>query len=104
MGTKHAAAAQWSASQDFTQGAGQLRVKGECTFPTTGYKVTLKKKEPQESDSTILVLEKIVTEPTGATGQIVSTIPVEYSETTDQRYTQVQILPDQLTIPVKQIQ
>jgi hypothetical protein len=92
----------WSAVHDFMPPRpARLKVRGECTFPTPGFKVTLKKAVPQGINPTILILEKIVVKPTGIEPQIVTTIPVEYEETTDQPTKEVVIMPDDTKITVQ---
>jgi hypothetical protein len=81
----------------------RLTVRGECTFPTPGYKVTLRKKQPQGINPKILILEKTIVSPTGIEPQIVTTIPVVYEETTNQHYSEVQILPDDTKIQVQEV-
>lgn len=94
----------WSAVHDFMPPRpARLRVRGECTFPTPGFKVTLRKKEPQGINPTILILEKIVVSPTGLEPQVVTTIPVGYEETTDQHLSEVVILPDDTKIAVEEV-
>ena len=87
----------WSATLHHSE----LKVHGKCTFPTPGYKVTLKKKEPQGINPVILLLEKTVVAPTGIEPQHVVTIPVSFEEHTSVHYHEVEILPDGTTIKVK---
>lgn len=94
----------WSAVHDFMPPRpARLTVTGQCTFPTPGYKVSLKRKVPQGINPAILILEKVVVAPTGIVPQLVTKVPVQYSETTDQRYTDVQVIPDNAKIPVKEV-
>jgi hypothetical protein len=94
----------WSAIHDFMPPRpARLRVRGECTFPTPGFKVTLKRAVPQGINPTILILEKTVTRPTGIEPQHVTTITVEYEETTDQHIAEVLIMPDDTRIPVQEV-
>lgn len=94
----------WSAIHDFMPpGPASLTVKGECTFPTPGYIAVLKKKVPQGFNPSILLLEKIVTAPLNPEPDVVTTISVTYEEITEQRYEQVQIIPDGTMIPVKEV-
>jgi hypothetical protein len=83
-------------------GPDRLKVTGECTFPTPGYKVRLEKKEPQGINPAVLILEKIVTGPKGIEPQHVVTVPVSFEEQTAVRYDEVQILPDGARIEVKE--
>jgi hypothetical protein len=94
----------WSAIHDFMPpGPARLKVRGECTFPTPGFKVTLKRKQPQGINPAILILEKTVVKPIGLEPQLVTTIPVEYEEKTDQHFTEVLILPDDMRITVQEV-
>jgi hypothetical protein len=81
----------------------RLTVRGECTFPTPGFKVTIKRKQPQGINPTILILEKTVVNPTGLEPQIVTTMSVEYEEKTDQHFLEILILPDETRIPVQEV-
>lgn len=102
--TKKSNCANWSAIHDFMPPApAHLRVRGDCTFPTPGYTVTLKKKEPQGINPSILILEKAVTSPSGPEPEVITTIPVAYEEVTNQHYTEVQIVPDGATIAVQEV-
>jgi hypothetical protein len=94
----------WSAIHDFMPpGPARLTVRGKCTFPTPGYGVTLKKKVPQGINPSILLLEKIVTRPSGPEPQVVTTISVTpYEEVTDYRYKQIEI-SDGTKIDVKDV-
>lgn len=87
----------WSA----TLHSKKLMVHGQCTFPTPGYKVHLKKKEPQGINPEILLLEKTVTAPTTIEPQHVVTIAVRFEEHTTTHYHEVEILPDGTRIKVK---
>ena len=87
----------WSA----TLHSDKLKVHGQCTFPTPGFKVHLKKKEPQGINPAILLLEKVVTQPTGIEPQHVVTVPVTFEEHTKTHYHEVEILPDGTRIKVK---
>jgi len=94
----------WTAIHDFMPpGPARLRVHGKCTFPTPGYKVTFKHHVPPGINPAILLLEKTVVAPTGIEPQHVTTIEVEYQEKTDQHYTDVQILPDEVHIKVQDV-
>jgi hypothetical protein len=90
-------ATDWSATLD----CGELKVTGQITFPTTGYTVQLKKAEPQGINPAILLLDKVVTAPTGIVADHVVNAPVSYEEKTSVRYEEVQILPDGISIKVK---
>jgi len=92
----------WYARQDFMPGSTPtLRVTGRCTFGTPGYTVVLKRAEPQGINPRILILDKVVTPPTGIVTQVVTTIDVSYEEETSTKYEQVQIRPDGPIIDVE---
>jgi hypothetical protein len=86
----------WSA----TVHSNKLKVQGKCTFPTPGFKVSLKKKEPQGVNPEILLLEKTVVKPTGNEPQHVVTLEVSFEEHTTAHYKQVEILPDGTKIKI----
>jgi len=94
----------WEAIHDFMPPRpARLRVTGKCTSPTQGYKVVLKVKNPQGTNPKILILEKKVIPPTGPVPDVVTTIDVRFEEKTDTNYTDVQILPDGVTIKVQNV-
>jgi hypothetical protein len=95
----------WQAVQDsMPPGPPRLRVTGKCTFPTPGYKVTLKEAVPQGKNPRILLLRKTVTPPTGFQLQVLQTIPVSFEKkNATTKYTSVTILPEVTTIKVKQV-
>jgi hypothetical protein len=95
----------WKAWHDVQPpGPKTLHVTGKCTFPTGGYTVQLRPHEPQGINPGIYLLDKIVNSPTGMANQVVTTVDVHYSEKTDAIYTEVQIIPDNVHVPVKEIQ
>ena len=81
----------------------RLRVRGKCTFRTPGYCVTLKHHVPQGINPAILLLDKVVTAPTGIEPDVVTTIDVEYEEQTGVHYGEVSILPDGVTVKVQEV-
>jgi len=91
-----AQAQEWTA----TLHSHKLKVHGKLTFPTPGYKVHLKKQEPQGINPVILLLDKTVVPPTGKEPDHVVTVSVHFEEHTTVHYTEVQILPDGPTIKV----
>ena len=106
MSEKKTNCTDWSAIHDFMPpGPARLTVNGKCTFPTPGYKVTLKKKVPESLDPSILLLEKTVVPPTPPPPEdVVTTVSVTpYEEVTDRRYTRVEISPDGTRIEVKDV-
>jgi hypothetical protein len=82
----------------------RLRVTGRCTFPTPGYKVTLKESVPQGINPRILLLTKTVTPPKGPVPQVLQTILVGFEKkNVKTEYTHVTILPEGKTIKVKHV-
>ncbi len=80
-----------------------LHVTGKCQFPTAGYKVELRRQEPQGINPRILLLEKIVHPPTGPVAQVVTVVRVTYSEKAAAgQFSQVTILPDGVTVDVEE--
>ena len=82
-------------------GPGVLRVDGECTLPSTGYEIALVRQEPQGVNPQDLLLQLVVTPPTGVIAPVVTTYPVTYEEGTDVYFDTVTILPDGPSIPVQ---
>jgi hypothetical protein len=78
----------------------ELKVNGEVTFPTTGYTVSLKKKEPQGINPTILLLEMTVVTPNGIVADHVVNQIVSFKEHTTVHYQEVEILPNGIKIKV----
>ena len=95
----------WQAVQDnMPPGPPTLTVTGRCTFPTSGYKVTLKEAVPQGINPAILLLRKTVRKPTGIVLPVVTTIKVRFvKKKATRKYTHVTILPEVTTIKVKQV-
>jgi hypothetical protein len=59
-------------------------------------------KIPQGINPSILILEKTVIPPTGIEPQHIVTVKASYSEITNHRYTEVSIVPDNITIPAQE--
>ncbi len=94
----------WKAWHDrMPPGPATLHVAGQCTFPTHGYKVTLKEAVPQGINPAILLLDRIVRAPTGPVIQIPQTVEVRFSKRTNFKYTHVTILPDGVTVKVQTV-
>jgi len=96
----------WKAWHDRMPGPGRtatLHVTGECSFPTAGYAVELKRHAPQGINPAYLLLDKTVREPSGPAAQVITVVPVKYAEATDFKYEFVTILPDEKTIPVQEV-
>lgn len=79
-----------------------LHVKGECEFPTAGYSVELRRREPQGINPNDLLLDRIVREPTGPVADVLTTLEAWYREETDFEYETVTILPDGPSIRVQE--
>ncbi|HEX2202637.1 MAG TPA: hypothetical protein VHG91_05050 [Longimicrobium sp.] len=83
----------WNAWHDQQPGGpATLYVTGRCTFPTAGYTVELRPM-PGHGDDRVLNLQRVVTEPTGAVPQVITTVDVRYEEATDTEYRSVVIHP-----------
>ncbi|RXH57795.1 hypothetical protein [Granulicella sibirica] len=80
-----------------------LEVSGSFLMPTPGFHITLTKAEPQGSNSAVLLLKKHVVAPKGPEPDHIVLVPVSFSEHTRHHYTEVSIIPDNITIPVKTI-
>jgi hypothetical protein len=94
----------WDAVQDaYALTPQTISVKGRCTFPTHGYQVTLKEAVPQGKNPQILLLNKIVTPPTGIVIQTPETIEVQFRKRARVKYTDVTILPEVTTIKVRYV-
>jgi hypothetical protein len=94
----------WSAVHDFMPPTpGRLKVRGECLFPTSGYKVLLKKRQPQGINPKILILDKTVTPPTGHVAQHPTTEHATYDDLTNEHFTEVLVQPDDIAIPVTEV-
>ena len=94
----------WTAIHNFMPlGEPRLRVQGSPAMPTPGYKLCLSKAVPQGFNPAILILELEAQPPSNNVPQVVTRTPVLYEEVTDQRYTQVTILPLNVTINVQEV-
>lgn len=84
----------WSAVHNMMPGSShRLVVSGILEAPSTGWSVGLKKKVPQGINPEILLLEVDATEPSVG-GALMMKLSVDYEELTEQRYRQVDVLPD----------
>jgi hypothetical protein len=93
----------WEAWEDqMPPGPSTLHVTGKCRFPTHGYKVKLKKAVPQGINPSILLLNKVVTAPSGPVIQVPEVVEVNYKQRVKKgQYKKVTILPEGKTIRVK---
>ena len=95
----------WKAWLDHMPGSEPtLHVTGKCVFPTAGYSVKLEPVEIGTNPPGIRQLNRIVDSPDGPVSQVVTEVEVHYSEDSNAAYTEVNILPDDLTIPVEQLE
>lgn len=95
----------WKAWHDFQPpGPATLYVTGKCTFPTSGFSVELKPHVPPGINPSIYLLDKIVHKPTGPVNEVITTVDVRYEEKTKVHYVDVEILPDKINVPVKEVQ
>jgi hypothetical protein len=95
----------WSAWHDHQPpGPPVVHVRGECEFPSAGYSVELRRKEPQGINPKDLLLERVVHEPSGPVAQAITVVEARYREETDFEFDTVTILPDGPSIPVQEVQ
>jgi hypothetical protein len=95
----------WSAYLDLMPpGPSVLRVRGMCTFPSTGYTATLERHQPPGFNPRDLLLDLTVTEPDGPVAQVVTEVEVRFEEEAAQgEYDTVTILPDGPSLPVEEV-
>jgi hypothetical protein len=92
----------WKAWLDRVPGAQPtLHVTGRCQFPSSGYFVRLERHEPQGINPSNLLLDLVITEPTGPVTQVVTEEEVHYDEEADLDFDSVTILPDGPTVEVE---
>ncbi len=84
-------------------GPARLNVRGACEFPTAGFSVELRRREPQGINPKDLLLEKVVHAPIGPAATVLTKVDVEYREETDFEYDSVTILPDGFTVRVEEV-
>lgn len=75
-------------------------VRGQCEVPAAGYSIELKRHEPQGTNPEVLLLERVVHEPTGRSAQVITVVDAEYFEEVTDNYESVTILPDGVSVPV----
>lgn len=94
----------WRAVQYFGRaGSGPLTVTGACRVPTAGHSVELRRHVPQGINPAVLLLDRVLIEPTDPAAQVITEVPVRYTEEADLLYDTVTILPDGTSISVKRI-
>jgi hypothetical protein len=92
---------EWAAWLDRQPpGPPTLHVTGACEFPSAGYTVELRRREPQGINPRDLLLDKVIHAPTGVAASVLTTVPVRYCEEASMRYETVTILPDGISLPV----
>jgi hypothetical protein len=95
---------EWSAWHDHRPpGPPVLHVRGECDFPTAGYSVELRRREPQGINPKDLLLNRMVQEPSGPVAQVITSVEARYREETDFEYDTVTILPDGVSVSVQEV-
>lgn len=93
---------QWTATlTTFGIVAPFLSVRGVCTFPTAGYSAELRRHRPQTGDPQTLLLDRVVTAPSGPVADVLTDLEVEYFERN--AVSRVIILPDGVVIEVETI-
>jgi hypothetical protein len=93
----------WSAWHDHQPSRpATLRVTGHCEFPSAGWSVELRRREPQGINLRDLLLEKVVREPSGPVAQVITPLEARYEEETEVEYDTVTILPDGVSVPVEE--
>jgi hypothetical protein len=91
----------WKAGLDRTPGdQPALHVSGRCEFPTSGYTVRLQRHAPQGINPFDLLLDLIITEPTGPVSQVATEVNASYQEPTNVEFKSVTTLPNGPTVPV----
>jgi hypothetical protein len=95
---------EYKVVHDFRTHPARLRVEGTCVMPTPGYRLSLRRADPQGINPNILILELQVEAPTGIVTQVLTPTPVAYEEETDQHFTSVTIEPDGVSVEVKELQ
>lgn len=92
----------WTAIHDLMPGhPAKLTVSGTCTFPTAGFEVKLVPSVPQGINPLDLLLDKIVTPPSGPAAEVITDVEARYEEVTDVMYETVTIRPDGPSIKVE---
>ncbi len=109
----HSAAAQspydcaaWSAWIDRMPGPGAvptLHVQGQCAFRVVGYRVEVNPHVPAGADPNVYLLDLTVHSPTGPGVPGVGSEKVSYATSVADKYQTVLLLPDRITVPVRQV-
>jgi hypothetical protein len=95
----------WKAWIDEMPPGRRLHVQGKCEYPTGGWKITLEKASPQGINPAVLIIRKVAKAPQGAATQQITTYEPKYEQKLgpDEKYDQVTIVPDNVTVAVKVI-
>src|SRR5690348_9098602 len=80
-----------------------LYVQGQCEFPTTGYRVGLRRSLAQGIDPAILVLDLVISKSSEPESSVVTRMVARYEEKTRQRHEQVQIRPCGIVVIVEEM-
>ena len=80
-----------------------LHVTGQCEFPSGGFTVELRRHEPQGFNPRDLLLDKIVTPPSGPATTAITTVEARYREDDPLDFDTVTILPNGPQILVEQV-
>lgn len=80
-----------------------LHVRGDCEFPTAGFSVELRRREPQGFNQRDLLLDRIVRKPSGPVAQVITVLEARYREETDFEFDTVTILPDGVSLQVQEV-
>jgi hypothetical protein len=95
-------AAQNSSDWSATLHSDRLNVHAQFTFPAQGYKVNLRKKEPQGLNPAILLLEKTVIAPRTVQPSSSVAMLLSFEQHVTPECREVEILPDRIRIKVNQ--
>jgi len=94
----------WDAWHDLMPGSTpSLHVVGRCVFPTSGDSVELRPATPQGINPYIYLLDKIIHHPTGPVTDVVTEVPVHFRQVGTDTYTEVQILPDNNVVAIRDV-
>jgi len=102
--TEQGGCSEWSAFVDRQPpGPAALIVTGTCEFRSGGFTVELRRREPQGINPRNLLLNKIVTPPSGPSTDAITQVTVRYEEETTAGFDSVTILPDGPTLQVQEV-
>lgn len=85
----------WSAIHDHMPGPDKqwvTRVQGTVTTPTSDWTAELRRREPQGINPWDLLLDLIVTPPSGSSNDVVTDIPVTFEEPGEFEYDSVTVI------------